>query len=228
MDGFDMGAVEYTALDYLDEASAFLRTLASLLYQELTQDQIETLKDSNFMAMREEAENPDLAEGFYGMGRYLKRCGVNVRQDLAVEYARIFLAAGVQGGQSATPYESVFTSPDGLLMQDARDEVVKIYRSQGMDVDKSLNDPEDHLTFEIQFLANMCDKTREAMKDDEPVCDLLRVQVDFIDQHIFNWLDKLIEQVNAYAVSDFYPSVMRVVRGYLAEHKAILEDLMEG
>ena len=219
---------EYSATDYLTEAEQFLRTLASLLYKELTIEQIDALAEYDFMAMRNDAENEDLAEGFYGLGRYLKRRGVNVRQDLAVEYARIFLAAGVNDGLSASPYESVFTSKEGLLMQDARDQVVKIYRSQGMDVPRELHDPEDHLAFEIQFLANMCEKTRKALDASEDVDDLLRVQIDFMDQHIFNWIDKLMKQVEFYAVSGFYPSVMRVIRGYLTEHKAILEEMLEG
>lgn len=219
---------EYTVVEYLSEAEPFLRTLASLLYKELTQDQIDALAEYDFIAMSEGNENQDLADGFSKLGRYLKRRGLNVRQDLAVEYARIFLAAGVQVGKSAAPYESVFTSREGLLMQDARDEVVKIYRSQGMAVDKSLNDPEDHLSFELQFLANMAGKTREALDGGEPYADLVRVQLDFIDGHVFNWLDQLIEQVDAHAVSDFYPSVMRIIRGYLVEHRAILNGLSEG
>lgn len=74
-------AAECPASEYLFEAESFLRTLASLLYKELTQEQIDALADHDFMAMRDQAENPVLAEGFYGLGRYLKRCGVNVRQD---------------------------------------------------------------------------------------------------------------------------------------------------
>ncbi len=218
---------QYAVTEYLAEAESFLRTLASLLYKELTKEQINALSEYDFMAMRDDSENEDLSEGFYGLGRYLKRRGLNVRQDLAVEYARIFLAAGVQTGKSATPYESVFTSRDGLLMQDARDDVVKIYRSQGMGVDKELNDPEDHLAFEIQFLANMCEKTRVALDNNQPIDELVRVQLDFMDKHIFNWLDQLIEQVNDYATSEFYTSVMRVIRGYLTEHYAILEELVE-
>ena len=227
MDENAAAAEQYTASEYLLEAESFLRTLASLLYKELTQEQIDALRGYDFMAMREDTENEDLSNGFYGLGRYLKRCGLNVRQDLAVEYARIFLAAGVADGIGATPYESVFTSPEGLLMQDARDEVVKIYRRQGMKVDKELNDPEDHLTFEIQFLANMCEKTRTALEAEEDVKELITVQVDFIDNHIFNWLDDLMGKVDEYAVSGFYPSVMQVIRGYLTEHKAILLELAQ-
>lgn len=113
-------------------------------------------------------------------------------------------------------------------MQDARDEVVKVYRSQGMQVEKELNDPEDHLTFELQFLANMCARAREAFAADEGIDELLRVQIDFIEQHIFNWVGNLADKVDEYADSAFYPSVMKVIQGYLVEHRVILDELLEG
>lgn len=217
----------YGARDYFVEAEGLLRTLASLLYKELTKEQIEALAAYDFIAMKEDAENEDLAQGFYGMGRYLKRRGVNVRQDLAVEYARIFLAAGVQDGLSASPYESIFTSPEGLLMQDARDDVLRIYRSQGMTVEKELNDPEDHMTFELQFLANMCEKTIAALDAEEDIDELLRVQISFCEDHILNWIDKLAKQVDVYAVSAFYPSVMKIIKGLIVEHRAIMLELLD-
>ncbi|ACV23099.1 Chaperone protein TorD [Slackia heliotrinireducens] len=217
---------EYTTAEYLAEAGDFLRTLASTLYKELSQDQIDALAQIDFMGMSETTENAELSEGFHTLGRYLRRRGVNARQDLAVEYARIFLAAGVTDENCATPYESVFTSPEGLLMQDARDQVVKVYRSQGFKVDPSLNDPEDHLAFELQFLAGMCDKTRDALEEGLPTDELVAVQVDFIDAHILNWIDRLTARVDTCATLAFYTSVMRIIKGYIVEHRAILSNLI--
>lgn len=218
----------YGATEYLGEAAGFLRTLASVLYKELSQEQIDALAEIDFMPLRESTENPDLARGFYDLGRYLHRRGIDARHDLAVEYARIFLSAGVTSDDKcAAPYESVFTSPEGLLMQDARDDVVRVYRSQGFEVDKSLNDIEDHLAFELQFLAGMAERTRQALLDGEPVDALLHVQIEFIDEHILNWIDALATRVANVAESAFYPAIMRIIKGYVVEHRAILQELAE-
>ncbi len=49
------------------------------------------------------------------------------RQALACDYAHTFLAAGNYETFAATPFESVFTSQLGLMMQEARDDVYKMY-----------------------------------------------------------------------------------------------------
>lgn len=216
------------AIDYLRESANFLRTLGSLMYAELTQEQIESLKAQNLAALGGEEEGL-MGDGFRGIGRYLSRSGMNVRQDLAVEYARIFLGAGVSAKQSAAPFESVFTSPEGLLMQDARDEVVATYRRYGTVIDPEVNVPEDHLGFELTFLGNMADKTADALAtepiDESCVADLVGAQVVFVDGHILNWIDALSEKVDEFAESQFYPSVMKLIKGYTAEYKEALGGL---
>lgn len=216
------------SVEYLRDAAGFLRTLGSLVYLELTQEQIDALKAQNLSTLGD-GEEGLLGEGFRGIGRYLSRCSPNVRQDLAVEYARIFLGAGVTTEQSAAPFESVFTSPEGLLMQDARDEVVAVYRKYGTAIDPDANVPEDHLGFELTFLGNMADKTADVLEagevDAARVTDLIGAQIAFIDGHILNWIGKLSEKVDQFAESQFYPSVMKLIAGYVAEYKAALSEL---
>ena len=213
---------------YLRDSAAFLRTLGSLVYTELSREQIDNLKAQKLATIGADEEGL-LGEGFRGMGRYLSRSGANVRQDLAVEYARIFLGAGVSTKQSAAPFESVFISPEGLLMQDARDEVVAVYRRYGTEIDPEVNVPEDHLGFELTFLGNMADKTADALAgdriDSERVADLVGSQSAFIDGHILNWIDALSEKVDEFAESQFYPSVMKLIKGYVAEYREALRKL---
>ena len=70
-------------------------------------------------------------EGPVGQGartarRALRRVTSATREDLAVDYAHTFLAAGsTKEEQRACPFESVFTSRAGLMMQEGRDQVYK-------------------------------------------------------------------------------------------------------
>ena len=236
----------YTDSQYLMDTAGFLHTLSSILFLELTQTQIDALKDLDWAQMATDDMSPEMASGYKGIGRYLARSGANVRQDLAVEYARIFLGAGVSEEQLAVPFESVFTSPEGIMMQDSRDDVVRVFRSQGMAVDKDLNVPEDHISFELDFLAFMAERTAAALdaqdgsatKDSEDpatatiqadatnqAADLISVQVSFIENHLLNWIDPLMERVEACALSPFYPSVMKVLKSTLTEYKAALQEM---
>ncbi len=219
------------AIEYFQATGGFLRTLASALYKELVPEQIDALNAANLGGLADAVDDTDMADGLRELGRYLARGGANVRQDLAVDYARIFLAAGIQDGKAAIPYESVFTSPEGLLMQDSRDDVAKAYRSQGLEIDHSLNDIEDHITFELEFVANMCDKTAAALGTGEElggeqVQELLHVQVEFVDRHLLNWIDGLAQRVDKFAELAFYPAIMKVVKGALVEHRAVLVGLI--
>ena len=242
----------YTDSQYLMDTAGFLHTLSSILFLELTQTQIDALKDLDWTQMATDDMSPEMASGYKGIGRYLARSGANVRQDLAVEYARIFLGAGVSEEQLAVPFESVFTSPEGIMMQDSRDDVVRVFRSQGMAVDKDLNVPEDHISFELDFLAFMAERTAAALdaqdgsatKDSadpatatiqadatnpaaatNPATDLISVQVSFIENHLLNWIDPLMERVETCALSPFYPSVMKVLKSTLTEYKAALQEM---
>ena len=236
----------YTDSQYLMDTAGFLHTLSSILFLELTQTQIDALKDLDWTQMATDDMSPEMASGYKGIGRYLARSGANVRQDLAVEYARIFLGAGVSEEQLAVPFESVFTSPEGIMMQDSRDDVVRVFRSQGMAVDKDLNVPEDHISFELDFLAFMAERTAAALDAQDgsatkdpadpatatnqadavnQVADLISVQVSFIENHLLNWIDPLMERVEACALSPFYPSVMKVLKSTLTEYKAALQEM---
>lgn len=221
---------DYTDAAYLQDTAGLLHTFSSMLFLELTQEQIDSLRAIDWSAMAADAASEAMAEGYRGIGRYLSRSGANVRQDLAVEYARIFLGAGVTEEQLAVPFESVFTSPEAIMMQDARDDVVRIFRSQGMTVDASLNVPEDHISFELDFLAFMAERTASEIETQEPLwheraAALVNVQASFIDEHVLNWFDKLASRVEASALSTFYPSVMKVLRETLKEHRAVLGEM---
>ena len=104
------------------------------------------------------------------------------RQELASDYARTFLAADTYDERRATPYESVFTSAEGLLMQDGARRRVPPFLRRGLGRGHCRGvRPEDHLSFEFEFMALMCDKANDALArgDVAEAARALRVQRDF-------------------------------------------------
>ncbi len=207
------------------------RLLSSVLLHELTDGQIARLRDVDASGL---ARGP-VADGFAAIHRYLRRAGADPRTDLAVDYARVFLSAGVYDGMTAEPYESAFTSEDHLLYQEARDQVMRIYRENGFAVDPSLHMPEDHLGVELEFLARMASRTADAV-DGAPGADgdadpdaqaarLAAVQAEFIERHVLNWVDDLTDKVDEFAELPLYPAFMRIVRGYASEDRDLMGQL---
>ena len=90
----------------------FYEFLASMYKLELTDEQIGTLTKQDLPT---DAEY--VGAGYATVKEYLRHRDSGTRQELAVDYARVFLCAGMYEQLMAPPYESVYTSEEHLLMQ---------------------------------------------------------------------------------------------------------------
>ena len=204
--------------------AAFYRFLSDAILHEFTSDQVEAFRDIRV----QDGLDEEIANGFSRIRRYLTTAGADPRTELACDYARVFLSAGVYDGLTAEPYESVFTSDEKIMMQDARDDVVRIYRENQVDVDEKLRMPEDHLGLEFEFLAVMAEKTADALDAAklDAATAMLVTQRDFLDHHILNWIDPLSEKVVEFAELPFYPAIMDIARAFVQDDRTCLDSLL--
>jgi TorA maturation chaperone TorD len=203
--------------------------LSQVFFKELSKEAIEQLAAADFAVT---TENENLTKGYRLMRRYFTFSGSDRRAELACEYARIFLAAGVytEARNVAVPYESVFTSKEQLLMQDSRDDVRRWYLREGFMVDASLHEPEDHLALELEFMAELSATALRLLENGERggISDLianLASQQAFIAAHLLNWLPRLREVAKQYAELTFYIGMLLIVEGYLQEDLMLLGEL---
>ena len=170
--------------------------------------------------------DPLIAEGFEDIRRYLRKRDTGTRQELAMDYAHTFLAAGNYESLAATPYESVFTSETGLLMQDARDEVYKMYCAEHVQPSESLHTPEDHVTFEFEFVATLLERTNDALHagNVEEALHYARTAQEFNEKHQLNWIDDLCDAVMNCAQTRFYRGLSKVTRGWVHLEAAVMAD----
>ncbi|MHC1711332.1 MAG: molecular chaperone [Solidesulfovibrio sp.] len=171
----------------------------------------------------------ELDKGYRMLAGFLRQPGLDPLTDLAVDYARVFLGAGItKNGFAAYPYESVYTSPARLVMQDARDKVLAEYRAKGLDKIESLDVPEDHVALELAFMAHLCRETGQALaaKDWPALSASLHKQKDFLAQHLLNWVPTFCADVLQCAGTDFYKAVAGITNAYLRMEQAIIEDLI--
>ncbi len=186
--------------------------LASVYKLELTEAQIEALARQDLPV-----DDKYVGAGYAVVKEYIRHRHSGTRQELAVDYARVFLCAGMYEQLMAPPYESVYTSEDHLLMQDARDEVLDRYRSEGLDLPADNTTPEDHLSFELQFMAKLIERAQESLEAGvldryEELCAKQRV---FFNEHLMNWVPRLCADVRAYAKTDFYRGIADITEGFL-------------
>lgn len=202
--------------------AAFCRFLASLYLYELTDEQIEA-----FAHIEVAGDGTLIDEGLRTIKEYLRHRHGGTRQELAVDYARVFLGAGSYDRILAPPYESVFTSEERILMQDARDGAVTYYRRAGLDLPADNTTPEDHLGFELQFAAALADNANEALAadDGETFAEVVSLARSFFVHHQQNWLPALCEAIDEFAETDFYRGVAQMTRGYVESESSFFDEV---
>lgn len=206
--------------------AAMYRKLAHLYLHECTQDELEALSNQSFEGL--DGGVAEIAEGYSDIKRALANMNTGTRQALAVDYAHTFLAAGNYETYAATPYESVFTSEHGLLMQEARDEVYKAYCEEHMQPDPDLHIPEDHIAFEFEFLASLLERMNDALQaqDDGEALRYARFARAFHECHQLNWIDDLAETIIEVAETDFYRGLAKVTRGFVHQETEVMADVV--
>ena len=204
--------------------AGFYRFLAGVYLYEPTDEQIETMAHTAFPT-----DESEIGRGYAMIAEYLRHRDTGTRQEIAVDYAHTFLGAGNYDKLMAPPYESVYTSEEHLLMQDARDGALHYYRTEGLDLPEENTTPEDHLGFEMQFMATLVERAAEALRggDEAEFARLVGVQRGFFSEHLANWLPAFTADIDRHCKTNYYRGVALLTRGLLAEEREVLAGLGE-
>ncbi|MFD0898173.1 anaerobic sulfite reductase subunit AsrA [Loigolactobacillus binensis] len=137
---------------------------------------------------------------------------VDAIDDLAVDYAKVFLAAGEPKGKAAFPYESVYTSKQKLIMQEAWEQVQAEYAAAGLALVTEQTDiKEDHIAVELKFMAHLV-RTEASLAQ----------QQIFLHRHLLNWVPQFCQDIARYSRTTFYPGVAKLTLGFLQMEAKLL------
>lgn len=177
--------------------SKALSILSSMYLCRPTKENIETWKqllekdDSGFM---------------YDLRIALKEIDVNSERELDKllwEYTRLFIGPY---RLPCPPWESVYTSPKRLMMQEAADKVIKIYHETGLAISSADVMP-DHISAELNFLAVLFQKMND---DSEGNGGSLSIIEKFLDEHLKRWVPLFVSDMERSADSALYKALARV------------------
>ena len=174
--------------------------------------------------------NEHVDYGYRTMYNYLKGTWEDTLLDLARDYARTFIGHGNNGRSAAYPFESVHTSEKRLLMQDARDEVLAIYRANLLKKGEEWNDCEDHIALELEFMQVMSERTAKALKEgkEDEAVEMLKTQRAFVGQHLANWVPMFVSDVKYFSQTDLYIGAGELLLGFVQTEVEALDDLLDG
>lgn len=241
------------------------RFLSRLYLLEIDEQMLESLLEIQFP---KECPEEDLEEGYGLIQNYLTDAKARLEQnqpgkgrkegeqsgtgreaalqeildELAVDYARIFLSAGVAQGKAAFPYASVYTSRQHLMMQDSRNDAAALFAGKGLAPRKDMyRVPEDHLGLLLEYMAVLCRQeagqevkkqaetentgsatesraASEAAGKSSPASE----QADFLKNQLLNWTAAFTADVVKYASTDFYRGLGKLTKGFLALERSLL------
>lgn len=180
--------------------------LASVLFKELTAD---------FLAAA--AENPPVTEGV--LGEYfasLKDKDIAAeRTENAVKYAKLLLNASAN---PVIPYESPYTCNERILKQGAWMDVKKTFAINGFKLADGVGLPEDHISFELEFMAHMCRREQELLE----ACDVAGLGANraeqrvFLTDHLLVWAGSFCDDLAWKSQGGFYAGVAETLNSFMA------------
>lgn len=208
-----------------EQRAATYGFLSRLYRKEIDEELLQQLHDSHY---RVSTGNDKVDEGYRLIATYLSGIWAGTLTELAADYMRTFFGHGYNGHAAAYPFESVYASEKRLLMQDARDEVLALYRAAGLEKQEDWKEGEDHVALELEYMQILSLRTADALKTDDQkeATKLLKAQYHFLDDHLGAWVPLMAEQMVHFSRTDFYRGLGSLTEGFLETDRELLEDLL--
>lgn len=208
-----------------DQRAANYELLSRLYRTEVDQELLDGLCAMRFPAS---TGNKMTDQGHRLLTSYLSKVWDNTLTELAVDYVRVFIGNTNEVDGAAFPFESVYTSEKRLLMQEARDEVLAIYRTYGLDKSPAWREGEDHIALELEFMGVLCRRAAEVLREgnEDAAFTLLSTQKNFLDDHVIAWTPMLTIDMRHFAKTDFYRGLAFMTDGFLETEREFLLDLL--
>lgn len=208
--------------------ASMYRFLGGLYIMEVDENQLFMLKKMNFPLIEGRSDSDlDLREGYDLMKNYIAAVDSSDLEDLAADYAKVFLAAGDAAGRAAFPYEAVYVNKKHQVGGSTQMQMHALYLERGLEPDPNVyRTMEDNIGLMLEYMANICDEiTAAAEKDDkEKVNVLLAEQGQFIKKHITNWIYSFTSDVIKFSERDFYKAVAKITNGFIKKEAELLQE----
>jgi len=184
--------------------------LATVYRQEVSKDFLREMKDPQLLGVLSEL-------GMAWAEEISQKPEEELLDDLAVEYARLFLGPG----KHISPHESVWEQRKGgqrgQLWGESTVEVKRLVESVGLHCAPEYSGLPDHLSVELEFMQQMTLREEQAWQegDKETALHCLRIERKFLEEHLSCWIPVFCEEVMTEAELPFYSDMAALTRNYI-------------
>jgi TorA maturation chaperone TorD len=192
--------------------------LATLFRAEPTEAFLRELKGPGFSAVFSDL-------GIDLEGELQKKPEEELREDLAIEYTRLFLGPGPH----ISAHESVFVEADGGvggLWGEKTVEVKKFIEAAGLTYGSDYTGIPDHVSVELEFLQQLAEweAGKWTASDTENAVYCLGVEKRFIEEHLGRWVPELCDKVAAEAELPFYREMAGVTKRFIEYEQRTIDE----
>lgn len=140
------------------------------------------------------------------------------REDLAVEYTRLFLGPG----EHISPHASVHMAEEcgfgGLLWGEETVRVKRFIEAAGLAYAEDYSGIPDHVSVELEFLEKLAGRESAAWNegDHDGAQWCVEVERRFLEDHVLKWVPTFCDKVMERAVTPFYAAMAELTKELLA------------
>jgi TorA maturation chaperone TorD len=188
--------------------------LAAIYRREMTSDLLKQIKNPSLLGVLSNL-------GIKLNNGSLKKPENELLEELAVEYARLFLGPG----KHISPHESVHHKREdgqwGQLWGSSTAEVKKIIESAGLSYQSEYTGLPDHISVELEFMQQVTLAEEKAWEDGDKNLALscLENEKKFIEEHLAEWIPDFCDKVINQAESPFYRVMAELTQKFIEFEK---------
>lgn len=165
-------------------------------------------------------EQPAVAEGMAQLAGWCAAFGEDSFDDAYNDYMNLFVGPFKP---KASPWESVWSPEhEGLVFQEETLEARKAYLTFGLEIDNLHHDPDDHICYETEFMAVLCEKAADALDagDSAEKDRCMVAKASFMRQHLSTWGPQWADKVCENGNTALFRGVALLVKGFIAQYAA--------
>ena len=156
------------------------------------------------------------------MGAFCAAWIESMLPELEADFNRLFIGPG---RPLAPPWESYYLSRDHLLFQEQTLAVRQAYRRFGLEAPHINIEPDDSLSLELSFMAELCARCCAALDAGSHGApgEILEAQRHFLATHLLRWAPQCLRLVIESARLDYYRAAAFLGLGCLVETGVALD-----
>lgn len=122
------------------------------------------------------------------------------------------------------PYESMYV--DGHMLGRPLVAVKEFLARTAIKRGPTFRDPEDHVAFELGVMRHLCEEAASHVSDRRKLVELLKLQKEFLETHLLNWVPQLCSDLFLKSKTNFYRGVAKLAEGFLELEKELINFLL--